>query len=406
MNIIKKIITIITFGLLMLSINAVADDINTHVGEVGILSDINNQYQLQNPKPAGVSFKDMEWTALTAGGYDATFQLQKNLNFSLRWKGPDFTLTINNSSAMLPNDNWKLIFFVDNNLLEEHTIVSGVDIQQFIFNTVNSNANSLRAEIQLNGKTIATKDLKINDDYGFEPDSIDVALNEKKSYHFNIADEIRVEYVDTLGNLLSKDEVMIEDYSESYSTNPKSISGYHLVKVEGNENGTYDASKHIVKYIYEKNTVSLGLVNIYYQDINGNSIASNEVKKGAVGSIYSTDKKEIKGYTFKEVKGDVSGSFIDGSKDVYYIYEKIIEKPVLDKPDGEDTTQISSNNKTIENNTIPASTKQQSATNVENPKKEVLPETGASDYSLWMVMVGEILIILSLSILFLKNSKI
>ena len=404
MKILKKILAITTLGLVMTGANIMADDINTHIGATGTLTNINDLYQIQNSIPSGISFKDSDWTALKEGSYDINFELQRDIEFSLNWKGPNFTLTINDSAAMLPTENWKLIFFVDNSQLEEHTIAPGVNVQQFTFNTINLNAKSLKAEIQLNGKTVAIKDLVINDDYGFNPDSLKVSLDDKKSYHFNVADEVLVEYVDTSGNKLSTDDIMVGDYSNNYSTSPRVISGYSLVKVEGNEQGVYDFSKHLVKYVYKKNELAPGLVNIHYQDVDGNKLASDEQKTGTVGSAYSTDNKIIKGYTLKEIKGEASGNFSSIPKDIYYIYEKIVEETTTDNHDKGSTSPGTLNDGAVERKMVQPISKQKNDEQVVKPKKEVLPETGSSDSSLF-IGLGGTLIATALAVSLLKNLK-
>lgn len=50
-------------------------------------------------------------------------------------------------------------------------------------------------------------------------------------------------------------------------------------------------------------------VTIRYQDSDGQTIAPDVIKTGEVGDVYSAEQKEIDGYTFKEVSGNMSGVF-------------------------------------------------------------------------------------------------
>ncbi|WP_459567981.1 MucBP domain-containing protein, partial [Enterobacter asburiae] len=63
-------------------------------------------------------------------------------------------------------------------------------------------------------------------------------------------------------------------------------------------------------------------VTAHYVDTEGNKISDDVVKSGHIGDDYSTEQKDIGGYTFKEVQGDARGKFTDQDQTVTYIYEK------------------------------------------------------------------------------------
>ena len=52
----------------------------------------------------------------------------------------------------------------------------------------------------------------------------------------------------------------------------------------------------------------------------GKTIAHDVVKTGNIGNPYSTEKKTISDYTFKEVQGNVSGHFSGQPQTVTYVY--------------------------------------------------------------------------------------
>lgn len=61
-------------------------------------------------------------------------------------------------------------------------------------------------------------------------------------------------YQDTEGKTLEKDEIYTDLVGNSYQTKAKTISGYKLVEIKGNETGTYDETQQEVTYIYYKST--------------------------------------------------------------------------------------------------------------------------------------------------------
>ncbi|MFL1696265.1 MucBP domain-containing protein [Weissella kandleri] len=73
-------------------------------------------------------------------------------------------------------------------------------------------------------------------------------------------------------------------------------------------------------YVWQKNEAAD--VTVRYVDENGKAIAKSEVKSGNVGDRYTTEKKDITGYTFKEVQGSSNGEFTDKAQTVTYIYTK------------------------------------------------------------------------------------
>ncbi|MGY3723751.1 MucBP domain-containing protein [Lactococcus garvieae] len=68
--------------------------------------------------------------------------------------------------------------------------------------------------------------------------------------------------------------------------------------------------------------VAGGDVTVHYQDESGKQISDDDVLKGNVGEPYSSSKKDIKNYTFKEIKGAASGEFTDKAQTVTYVYKE------------------------------------------------------------------------------------
>lgn len=70
-----------------------------------------------------------------------------------------------------------------------------------------------------------------------------------------------------------------------------------------------------------------GTVIVTYLDTEGNEIAPSETVASdlVVGTAYTTEKKDISGYTFKEMGTDsapANGEVVEGTQTVIYVYEK------------------------------------------------------------------------------------
>ena len=105
-----------------------------------------------------------------------------------------------------------------------------------------------------------------------------------------------------------------------YTTEPRKVDGYELVKIPQNKDGVYSRNTQDVVYEYKK--ISLGVTVKYLDKETGKEIADEERITGYVGDTYQTEKKEIEDYNFVEVKGDAIGSLDAEEKEVIYYYEK------------------------------------------------------------------------------------
>lgn len=134
--------------------------------------------------------------------------------------------------------------------------------------------------------------------------------------------DVTAKYVDTDGNKISDEVVKSGNIGESYSTEQKTISGYTFKEVEGSATGVFTAQAQTITYVYTKHPVKITTVIVKYVDTEGNKISDDVVKIGNTGEKYTTKQKDIEGYTFKEVKGSVKGTFTDQLQVVTYIYTK------------------------------------------------------------------------------------
>ena len=136
--------------------------------------------------------------------------------------------------------------------------------------------------------------------------------------------DITAKYIDLDGNKISDDVVKTGNVGETYTTEQKSIEGYIFKEVQGNTTGQFTDQAQTVTYVYTKNEIPnvTGTVLVKYVDTDGKKISEDLVKSGTVGEGYSTEKKDIKGYTFKEIQGSATGQFKDQPQTVTYVYAK------------------------------------------------------------------------------------
>lgn len=145
-----------------------------------------------------------------------------------------------------------------------------------------------------------------------------------------IAANVTVNYVDEDGNQISEDVIKSGNIGDIYNTEQKDINGYTFKEVKGNTTGQLTDQAQTVTYVYRKNEIPniIGTILVKYIDIEGNSISGDIVKSGTVGEDYNTEKKDIWGYTFKEVKGNKTGQFTEQVQIVTYVYAKNKTNPV------------------------------------------------------------------------------
>ncbi|MFL1696494.1 MucBP domain-containing protein, partial [Weissella kandleri] len=134
-----------------------------------------------------------------------------------------------------------------------------------------------------------------------------------------IADEISIDgtYKDAYDLTDQVNKVLIDLKKQGY----KQVSNYGLIK--GNFVQLHDEADYILTKLPAN---EVGTVKANYVDEQGNVITDSEIKGGKLGSVYKTEKKSIKGYTFKEVQGNETGKITDKEQTVTYIYTKNPEK--------------------------------------------------------------------------------
>lgn len=138
------------------------------------------------------------------------------------------------------------------------------------------------------------------------------------------AENVTIKYVDEDNKPIADDVVKTGSVGEDYTSEQKEIPGYTFKEVQGNPTGQFSDQAQTVVYIYTKDEVTplTGTVIVKYEDDKGNTLSDSIIKSGSVGENYTTEKKDIKGYFFKETRGKVSGTFTDETQIVTYVYSK------------------------------------------------------------------------------------
>ncbi|HDU7437463.1 MucBP domain-containing protein [Listeria monocytogenes] len=177
----------------------------------------------------------------------------------------------------------------------------------------------------------------------------------------DLAQPITVNYRSSTGQKIAKSEILTGNIGASYSTQPKTITGYTLTTTPPNAKGTFTTNAQTVTYVYTPIAISALPVTVNYLDENGKEIADSVVLNGRVGEAYNTLAKEIDGYTLIKTPTNANGVFSAEAQSIDYIYRK--NKPVVIV------------NPPIKNPII----KINSSTNVIKEETSTLPKTGDSN---------------------------
>ena len=152
-------------------------------------------------------------------------------------------------------------------------------------------------------------------------------LNIKAAH--NLKGEVITDYVDENNNKLADSNHSWGYVGDNYKTESKEIEGYKLIKIIGEQEGSYSEDPIKVAYVYKHITSS---VVIKYVDEDFKEISSSDTITGNVGSDYETVAKDIKGYELVEVLGEEKGIYEKNIiKTVTYVYKHIFGVGETDK---------------------------------------------------------------------------
>ncbi|MCI8654957.1 MAG: hypothetical protein HFJ48_03665 [Clostridia bacterium] len=188
-----------------------------------------------------------------------------------------------------------------------------------------------------------------------EPEEKVVTMEEKeivlKYYYIYVSSGVIEKHIDIDTGEILDNETYEGNEGDDYKTEPKEFKHYDLVKEKYPENAEGKMKKEAitVNYYYKKKDPFV--ITVKYVDKETNEEIEEEVTiKGYEDEDYKTEKKEIEGYEFVEIKGEAEGKITE-SKEIIYYYKKLPEPdvpgeggddPIIDepKPENPDDTTI------------------------------------------------------------------
>ena len=169
------------------------------------------------------------------------------------------------------------------------------------------------------------------------PEEIEVEIEEEEKvvtyYYVKVSGGVLEKHIDDITGELLYSELHEGDKGDIYKIESKKFEGYELVedKLPINSEGEMTEELIEVTYYYRK---PVGITVEYVDKETGEKIAENEIIAGYKGEEYTTEQKEIDGYTFVEVDGEKEGIMSDDTTVTYY-YEQAekISEPVENTTD-------------------------------------------------------------------------
>ena len=162
-----------------------------------------------------------------------------------------------------------------------------------------------------------------------KPDYSEVSLTvepQEVIYYYIRTSKVPVEGIDQDTREVIYETEVSGIEGDEYTTVPREIPGYKLVKVPENQNGTFERDNLKVTYEYKK--IAGKLVVKYVDKETGDILDSYEVN-GLYGDSYETEEKSFEDYNFVEVVGQEVGTLTEETKEVTYFYEKKTGKVIV-----------------------------------------------------------------------------
>lgn len=229
--------------------------------------------------------------------------------------------------------------------------------------------------------------------------------------------KVTVRYLDENGEPIADDKILERTEGDDYDVSGEdyrleSIGDYKLIDETDNVTGTFNDDNILVIYTYQKEaSANTGHIRVSYVDENGKKISEDVVKSGTVGDTYTTEEKKIKGYTFKEVKGNKAGAFTEDTQLITYIYTKDTEESGKDEDEnkGSGSKDSENTNGTVKDDddsskvTPSNNSSSKSTTDAKKTKEQSLPKAGEKAEALG-IMLG-IMLLISVSIFAILKPK-
>ena len=126
-----------------------------------------------------------------------------------------------------------------------------------------------------------------------------------------------------------------------------------------------------------------GSVVVNFVDTDGVSLASSFNFTGSVGTLYQTSARTIDGYELVETPANASGSFIDGSITVDYVYSNGVIVAEEETPLGEAITPFNFDSLYDNMETTEAASDEAVILDEATPLADALPQTGQASPELF-----------------------
>ena len=131
--------------------------------------------------------------------------------------------------------------------------------------------------------------------------------------------------IKVIGIVDGTDEILYTDNingleDNPYTTEPKKVDGYDLIKIPTNKDGKLIPDGEDVIYVYSK---IAGPLVVKYIDNDTKEVLDSYTKNGHVGDDYVTSKKDFENYKFLRYEGSEVGQLKATEQEVDYYYEKL-----------------------------------------------------------------------------------
>lgn len=145
-----------------------------------------------------------------------------------------------------------------------------------------------------------------------------------------------INHISTTGETLLPSATINGPVGMPYTSSPANINNYVFQSVNGSPNGLIIDGLQTVTFIYapvitppvEEETEPpvvgpLGTVTVNYIDTTGQALSPSFSFTGEINTNYGTSARNIDGYQLISIPNNASGTFIDGTISVDYVYDLI-----------------------------------------------------------------------------------
>lgn len=129
-----------------------------------------------------------------------------------------------------------------------------------------------------------------------------------------------VRRIDEQGNELKAPYPFVGHVGTPYVTLDLGVDNYKLKEIIGAVAGIFTEEDIIVEYVYEE--LPKGTVIAYYVNDENEPIVGSFTSQDYVGKAYETEKLEFENHTLNEMPANASGTYIEGTIEVTYQYER------------------------------------------------------------------------------------